>query len=327
MKFTLFPLCTLLALSSLAAAEVSYEFVPNFIQPPPGQENLGNSHGEIACDSAGNFYVSVTDNKAGGLLVYDAKGAFVKVLPVPASLHGFVIRKDEGKEYIFAAVLGENRFIKCDLDGKVVLEIPKTAFPEDKGALKLTNCDVASNGDIYIVDGYGKSWIFVFDRAGKFKTSFGGPVEPWKFANTHKIFIDHRFSPERIVALDRGNNRMLHLNLDGSIIGTIASSPKPAKDAPPPAPTDVRSPSSASFHGDLMCVAEIGGRISVWDKENKLVANLGANPKFTSTPGIAAKDWQQGTVTSPHGITFDNDGNILECEWNKWGRVLRWNKK
>jgi YD repeat-containing protein len=32
-------------------------------------------------------------------------------------------------------------------------------------------------------------------------------------------------------------------------------------------------------------------------------------------------------VTSPHGITFDNDGNILETEWNKWGRVLRWNLK
>jgi YD repeat-containing protein len=32
-------------------------------------------------------------------------------------------------------------------------------------------------------------------------------------------------------------------------------------------------------------------------------------------------------VTSPHGIAFDNDGNILETEWNKFGRVLRWDRK
>jgi hypothetical protein len=305
-------LLNLLALGCLASAELSYTFVPDFISPPPGQEKLGSSHGEIACDSVGNFYVSVQDNKEGGLLVYGPDGKFLKVLKVPSSLHGFVIRKDEGKEYIFAAVLNENRLIKCNLDGTVVMEIPKTSFPEDKGALKLTNCDVASNGDIYIVDGYGKSWIFIFDREGKFKKVFGGPVEPWNFKNTHKIFIDHRFSPERIVALDRGNNRMLHLDLDGNILGMIADK-------------SLRNPSSASFHGDLMCVAEIAGRVSVWDKDHKMVAELGVSPKPTNTPSIGPKDWQQGTVTSPHGITFDNDGNILETEWNQWGRVLRWN--
>ncbi|MDB6004161.1 MAG: hypothetical protein JWR15_1148, partial [Prosthecobacter sp.] len=195
-------LLSVMALASTAAAEVSYEFAPNFITAPPGKENIGNCHGEIAVDSAGNVYVSVQDANAG-IQVYGKDGKFIKALPLPASLHGFVIRKDEGHEYIFAAVLGENRFIKCDLDGKVVLEIPKTAFPEDKGALKLTNCDVASNGDIYIVDGYGKSWIFVFDRAGKFKTVFGGPVEPWNFKNTHKIFIDKRFEPARVMICDR----------------------------------------------------------------------------------------------------------------------------
>jgi hypothetical protein len=305
-------LLAILALGGAAIAEPSYTFVPDFIKPPPGQEKLGNSHGEIACDSAGNFYISVQDNKEGGMLVYGPDGKFLKVLKLPSSLHGFVIRKDEGKEYIFATVLAENRFIKCALDGTVVMEIPKTSFPEDKGRLNLTNCDIAGNGDIYIVDGYGKSWIFVFDRAGKFKKVFGGPVEPWNFKNTHKIFIDRRFSPERIVALDRGNNRMLHLDLDGNIIGTIADK-------------ELRNPSSASFHGDLMCVAEIAGRVSVWNKDNKMVAELGVSPKLTNTPKIGPQDWQQGTVTSPHGITFDNDGNILETEWNQWGRVLRWN--
>ena len=78
-----------------------------------------------------------------------------------------------------------------------------------------------------------------------------------------------------------------------------------------------------------MCVAEIAGRVSVWDKEGKLVADLGANNTAgqTNTPKVEPKNWAQGTVTSPHGITFDKDGNILETEWNIFGRVLRWNVK
>ncbi len=297
------------------AEEIKYEFAPDFIQPPPGKQTIGNGHGEIAVDSTGNIYVSVQDKNAG-LQVYGPDGKYIKSLDLPPSLHGFVIHKNDEGEFIYAAVLNEERFIKCKLDGTVVMEIKKDAFPAEQASkgLKLTNCDVAPNGDIYIVDGYGQSWIFQFDKAGKFKKVFGGPVAPYNFKNTHKIFMDPRFTPTRIVALDRGNNRMLHLDLDGNIIGIIADK-------------GLRDPSSASFHGDLMCVAEIAGRVSVWNKENKMVAEIGLHEKLTNTPMIEPKDWQAGIVTSPHGITFDAQGNILETEWNQWGRVLRWNKK
>ncbi|MBK8091239.1 MAG: hypothetical protein IPK32_04410 [Verrucomicrobiaceae bacterium] len=305
---------SVVALAGSSAAEVAYEFVPNFITPPPGKETIGNGHGEIAVDSAGKIYVSVQDAGAG-IQVYGADGKFLKALKLPPSLHGFVVRKDGDGEFIFAAVLGEQKVIKCSLEGEVLMTIPTSEFPADKvgKGLKLTNCDVTPNGDIYVVDGYGQSHIFVFSREGKFKAVFGGPGEPLKLANAHKIFIDRRFEPARVMICDRGHKRMLHTQLDGTLIGEIA--------------TEMRNPSSASFHGDLMCVAEIAGNVSVWDKQNKRVADLGTSPKPTNTPGIEPKDWQQGIVTSPHGISFDNDGNILETEWNKWGRVLKWKVK
>lgn len=319
-------LASLLALGGSAIAEVKYDLVPNWLTPPPGKETIGNCHGEIGVDSSGKVYVSVWESSHAGIQVYGPDGKFIKALELPRSLHGFVIRKVDGHEYLFGAVLGAPKtatepaepgehVIKCELDGTIVMDIPKTAFPEEqaKAGLRLTNCDVASNGDIYVVDGYGKSWIFVFDSTGKFKKVFGGPDQPYGFKNTHKIFIDKRFSPERVLCLDRGNKRMLHTDLDGKILGVIAE--------------DMRNPSSASFHGDLVCIAEIAGRVSVWDKEGKMVAECGTNPKTTNTPKIQPTDWQTGIVTSPHGITFDNDGNILECEWNQWGRVLRWNVK
>ena len=322
----------LLAVCSLAqAAEVKYELAPNFLGTPPGRAQIGNSHGEIAVDSAGLIYVSVQEKDAG-LQVYGADGKFLKALKLPNSLHGFVIRKTDEGEFIFATVLNEQRWLKCKLDGTIVMEIKPDDFPaaqgktkDGKNALKLTSCDVAPNGDIYIVDGYGKSWIFQFDKAGKFKQVFGGPtqkVNEKAFANTHKVFVDTRFSPARLLCLDRGNNRMFHLDLDGKNPQMIADK-------------GLRNPSSASFHGDLMCVAEIAGRVSVWNKDGQMVAALGVNDntgangtkKETNTPAVKPADWREGVVTSPHGITFDNDGNILETEWNQFGRVLRWNRK
>jgi hypothetical protein len=322
-------LLALLTVCSLAqAAEVKYDFVPNFLGTPPGKAQIGNGHGEIAVDSAGLIYVSVQEKDAG-IQVYGKDGKFIKALPLPMSLHGFVIRQSTEGEFLYGAVLGEQRFLKAKLDGTIVMEIKTAAFPEDqrkqKGGLKLTNCDVSANGDIYIVDGYNQSWIFQFDKAGAFKKVFGGPGAPYGFKNTHKIFVDNRFSPARLLCLDRGNNRMLYLDLEGNNPQVIADK-------------DLRNPSSASFHGDLMCVAEIAGRVSVWNKEGQMVASLGVNDRIaddkekgikkeTNTPRVPPTEWREGIVTSPHGITFDLDGNILETEWNQFGRVLRWNRK
>jgi hypothetical protein len=321
----------LLAVTALSAsaAEVKYELLPDFLGTPPGKATIGNGHGEIAVDSAGLIYVSVQEKDAG-IQVYGKDGKYLKTLALPMSLHGFVIRKTVDGEFLFATVLGEQRLIKAKLDGTVVMEIKPDAFPADKGtakdkagktvnALKLTSCDVAPNGDIYVVDGYGKSWIFVFGADGQFKSVFGGPtqvVDGKGFANTHKVFVDTRFSPARLLCLDRGNNRMFHVDLDGSNPRMIANKA-------------LRNPSSASFHGELMCVAEIAGRVSVWNKAGEMVASLGVNDTKgqTNTPKVAPADWRVGVVTSPHGITFDNDGNILETEWNIFGRVLRWNRK
>lgn len=294
-----------------------YQLVPNWLKPPPGMATIGNSHGEIAVDSKGNIYVSTEGDKPG-IQVYTPDGNYShNISGLPGTLHGFVIQND----ILYATVLGEQKVIKVQLDGKILLEIPKESFPEEKRRkadgsprnLALTSVDVAPNGDLYVVDGYGEDWIFVFDQTGKYKTVFGGRVAPWNLKNCHKIFIDPRYEQPRILCCDRINLRLLHLALDGSIIGEYA--------------TGLRRPSSAAFHGDLVAIAEIAGRISVLDKTGKTVATLGENDTAgeTNTNGVDPARWREGLCTGPHGITFDAQGNILMSEWNKWGRVLRWN--
>ena len=125
-------LLALLAVCSLSqAAEVKYDFVPNFLGTPPGKEQIGNGHGEIAVDSAGLIYVSVQEKDAG-IQVYGKDGKFIKALALPMSLHGFVIRKSAEGEFLYGAVLGEQRFLKAKLDGTIVMEIKPDAFPADK---------------------------------------------------------------------------------------------------------------------------------------------------------------------------------------------------
>ena len=91
--------------------------------------------------------------------------------------------------------------------------------------------------------------------------------------------------------------------------------------------TELKRPSSVAFYKDYVAVAEINGRVSVLDKEGRTVRQLGSSkdPKLANTAKVDPSLWQEGIVTSPHGITFDRKGNILMTEWNKWGRVLRWN--
>ncbi len=318
-KFLLTHVSLLMITAALnASAQVAYTLAPNWLTPPPGTETIGNGHGEICVDAAGNIYVSVDGKAEGGMQVYGPDGKFKSYLAgTPGTLHGFTIHQEAGGEFIYATVLGQAKLLKMKLDGTVVMTIEKEAFGDDKkDKLKLTNVAVADNGDIYVVDGYGVDWIFQFDKTGKLLKTFGGRGEPYKLSNCHKIFIDPRFTPKRLMLCDRGNNRLLHLSLEGEILGVIVDQ-------------DLRRPSSASFHGDLMCVAEIAGRVSVWNKEGKQVASLGVNDTAgqTNTPKVPPTDWREGVVTSPHGITFDAAGNILECEWNQFGRVLRWNKQ
>ena len=71
------------------------------------------------------------------------------------------------------------------------------------------------------------------------------------------------------------------------------------------------------------------GRVSVLDKGGRTVATLGTNESQgeINTNKVEPAQWHEGIVTSPHGITFDAEGDILVTEWNKTGRVLRWNRK
>ena len=319
-------LLTLLAIATLAnplfAAE--YQEVPHWTKLPDGRTTMGNMHGDIAVSAKGEIYASVMDPKAP-IQVFAADGTFLRVLPkAPNDFHGFVIHQDaDGIEYIYGPRLNAGNIVKLTLEGEEVLSIPPGAIPDefknkDKGGkpiLKLTGIDVAPNGDIYVTDGYASDYIHQFDKSGKYLTSFGGRKEPYSFSNLHKIAIDTRFDPPRILATDRAHMRLVHLSLDGKVIGDVAK--------------DLRLPSALHFEGDNVIVGELKGRVVVLDKEGKIISTVSQNDEAgeTSSNRLEPDKWRDGFVTSPHGVTCDAKGDILVSEYNIFGRIHFFAKK
>ncbi len=290
------------------------------LTPPPGMKTIGDSHGDIAVSPAGEIFVSVQGGDHPGIQVYSADGHYLRNVPdAPPDLHGFIIaRGPDRKPYIFGVSRLAQQIVKIGLDGRKVLTIPATSVPAQyqnhdagKPATNLTGIAVAPNGDIYVTDGYGLDYIHRFDKTGKYIASFGGKGEPWNFNTCHKVAIDTRFTPVRLLCTDRRNNRLVHMDLDGHVLGVFAE--------------NLRLPSALAVRGNELAVAELSGRVTVLGEKGEVLATIGQNDNAAeiSTNKAPPESWKDGLFYAPHGITYDAKGNLLVTEFNQWGRVSR----
>jgi hypothetical protein len=321
---------------NVLAAE--YKASKDFLRLPEVNGKNTNLHGDIAIASNGEIYLSTMD-AAVGVQVFSADGKFLRNVPnSPNDFHGFVIRKDRDGEFIYGPRLNGQTIVKMTLDGKVVLEIPASAIPDQfkvetpptkknakgemvanpdggKRILRMTAMDVAPNGDLYVVDGYSSDYIHRFDRTGKYITSFGGKKEPFAFKTLHKIAIDTRFTPARIIGVDRENRRVVHMSLDGQFIGVVAK--------------DMLRPAAVAIQGDYAAIGEIAGQVTLLDKSGKAVATFGTNsvPEEVANNKMGPDRWRPGFVNAPHGVAFTSKGDVLVAEYSLAGRVHKFAKQ
>jgi hypothetical protein len=303
-------------------AATDFTAVADWLKLPAGRQNLGNMHGDIAVSSAGEVYVSVQDPTAG-LQVYAPDGKFLRNVPnAPSDFHGFVIRKQDDGEFIYGATMRGQTVVKMRLDGTIVMTIGSASIPDQykiknarSGMLSmlLTGLDVAPNGDIYVTDGYASDFIHRFDRNGKYLSSFGGKAAPYSFNTLHKLAIDTRFQPVRLIACDRANNRVVHMSLTGEFLGVVAN--------------DLLLPAAVAITGDNAVIGELNGRVTILDKTGAVVTRVGANTEQgTGTNKIPPAQWKTGLVLSPHGVALNDHGDIFVAEFNAFGRVHRFNR-
>jgi len=307
--------------TTLAAA--GYAPVADWLKLPAARPQLGNMHGDIAVSSKGDVFVSVQDPTAG-LQVYAPDGTFLRnVTGAPSDFHGFVIRTQPEGEFLYGATLRGQTIVKMKLDGTIVMTIGSSAIPDEfkvrnarsnELQLLLTGLDVAPNGDLYVADGYASDYIHRFDKTGKYLASFGGKKAPYNFNTLHKLTIDTRFQPARIIAVDRANNRVVHLSLTGEFLGVVAS--------------DLLLPAALTLSGDNVIVGELRGRVTVLDKAGKVVERIGENTgEGVGSNQAKPEAWRPGLLLSPHGVAINGQGDLFVSEFNQYGRVHRFNRQ
>ena len=136
--------------------------------------------------------------------------------------------------FVYTADSRDHSVRKWTSDGKLVLTLgsPHQNAPAFSGLPfnRPTHATVASNGDIYVSDGYGNARIHCFGPDGTPKFSWGSPGKgPGEFNTVHSVFIDH--DDDTLYAADRFNNRVQYFALDGSVPRRVGR-PAPAPERP-----------------------------------------------------------------------------------------------
>lgn len=175
----------------------------------------------VAVDKQGEVYVFHRGEKADPIIVFDAKGKYLRSWgrengkSIFGNEHGMRIDPDGN---LWVTDNGDHQVIKFTRDGKrlLTLGVKGKAGTDDKTFNRPTDIAFAPNGDFYVSDGYGNSRFIRFSKDGKFLNAWGkkgkGPVE---FNTVHSIAIDSR---SRVYVSDRENNRIQIFDADGKLL-------------------------------------------------------------------------------------------------------------
>ncbi|HYM08064.1 MAG TPA: hypothetical protein VEU11_16040 [Terriglobales bacterium] len=296
----------------------------------PRTIRYGNTHG-VCEDSQGNIYIHHTVNASSEsldtMVVFDQSGKFVRSWgrQFKGGAHGLSIRKEGNEEFLYLCDYQHGIVTKRTLKGEEVFTLGYPAEspaykPKSDGsaiAYRPTNVAIAPNGDIYVGDGYGSSFINQYNRKAEFIRTFAGLGKGDEQVDCpHGLWVDTRSQTPSLVVTDRGNSRLQRFTLEGRHIDFILGTSKM------PCFLDERN-------GDVV-IADLLSKVTILDRQNKVVASLGEGEYLKTDwstvrnqpPGI----FVPGRFVCPHGACFDHAGNIFVVEWVEAGRVTKLRK-
>ena len=306
----------------LGEGEHTYEVTHNWGELPADIQ-YGNTHG-VCEDSHGHIYIHhtvySTSEKPDSMVVFDHKGKFIKSWgkEFKGGAHGLHIHKEGKQEFLYLCDTKRGLMVKTTLDGEEVFTLgyPKEAEAYTKQIkYSPTNLAIAPNGDIYIGDGYGSSYINQYDSQGKYIRTFGGPgKEAGQLLCPHGIIVDTRPAEPVLVVADRTNKRIQRFTLDGKHIDFLYGTNAPCHF-------------NIYKNGDVV-VPDLFARVTLMDKDNKIITELGddSHSEYMKTRKMTRDHFTPGKFVCPHGACFDHAGNIYVVEWVEVGRVSKLHK-
>ncbi len=208
--------------------------------------------------------------------------------------------------FIYAADDGAHTITKWTQDGELLMTIgtPGRSAPRYSGEPfnRPTDMVVASDGSLFISDGYGNARIHHYSPQGEHLHSWGAPgIEPGQFLIPHNLGIWN----DRLYVADREANRVQVFDTDGTLLAVWPNIHRPCGLTV--------GPDGNIYVGELNGVANLDGalgvghRVSAFDRGGRLVGRFGA-PEEGSEPG---------QFIAPHGIGVDSHGNVYvgEVSW------------
>ena len=291
-----------------------YSLDKQWIKGDPKKYPVHHCH-EMVMDKKGRLIMTTTDVK-NNIIIYNKDGDILEAWTGNwPSCHGLTLKNEGGEEMLYITD-PESTFevYKTTLTGDKLMTIkyPKEAnIYESEDQFRPTETAIAENGDIYVADGYGKSYIIVYDSNGKYKFHFGGKGDADdQFDCPHGITIDTRGgkNPELLIT-SRSRNEFKRFTMDGKHLETI------------------------KMPGYFMCRPVIKGdelyfailATKTWWAYDGMVAVLDKNNKLRSLPGstilpnyeneIIGNPVYDGSFLNPHDVCIDDDLNIYVPQW------------
>jgi DNA-binding beta-propeller fold protein YncE len=298
----------------LGTGRHTYEPVENWGKLPEGVQ-YGYTHG-VCEDSQGRIYIH--NQSKDSVIVFDPDGNFIKSwgTEYAQGAHGMQYHKESDGEFLYLAPTSQHFICKTTLDGEVVW---KREYPKESGVYQKpeeyvpTNIAIAPSGEFYVADGYGLSYIHQYDKDANYVRTWGGKgSEPGQMNCPHGIWIDTRGPAPRVLVADRANVRLQYFTMDGKHVGFVTD--------------ELRHPCHFDERDGDLLIPDLHGRVTIFDKSNKLITHLGDTPGVEKTPGYPNLPHEQrhlGRFISPHMAIWDHSGNIYVVEWINDGRVTK----
>lgn len=294
--------------------EHTYEVYHDWVQPP-ANVLFGDTHG-LALDSHGRIYLAHTVNGgsvgSNAVCVYDQKGRLLDSWGAEfrGGAHGLDLRKEGRDEFLYHCDTRRRLVVKTDLEGKVIWE---RGFPKEAGVYQSesqycpTNVAFHPDGDLFVGDGYGSSYVHRYTKDGGYVATIVTPGSAaGQVSCPHGLWVDKRSKQPKLIVADRGNRRIQYFTLEGKHISFLTEG--------------MRMPCHIHFKGDLMLVPDLESVVTILDAKDRVVASLGDGHP-SGLRGAPRDKYIPGKFIHPHAAIWVNKRDILVAEWVPTGRV------